>query len=779
MLLRRLLSCLLSVAIAAQPLYSVAAFSGDGSDGSPLDSDHAVSLLNEIRDLVDPSSLDLSALNDRLEWDPDLIVEFVREEIEFEQYAGLLRGAYGTLLDGAGNALDQSVLLATLLKDAGFDARIARTTLSDQGALALLSQMSPQRRQKMGSIVDPSRLEHLVGQIDHPEAVALLGGESASDSQFELVRNAANLLEKALEDHPNDDGSNSSTLIDEAKEYFWVQYRVGSDRSWRDVHPVLTVARPSELGALEPTSFIAAEVPEALLHQFRLRMFLEVREGNRLETTQIVPDWQRPTANLVGLSFSLFNVPEGLTGRSFEEDLVEAISGSQVLTPFFNGGLLPGTLGFDLDGQIYDLSIQQMDRFGATAVIRSTAQAAAKGLSALQGIGSSDDTPRRMRDVTAQWIEYTLILPGGRENTIRRYLFDRIGPAVRESRNVAEIRLDRPTPWELLAAESFSVVPGRLPQSLLVQEFANAQVFAAEAAEALSRGANPLREHAANALARTRGPDASAFFALIRLFDDGLEAHLPTHTYRHEPGIIATNWGVKADSGFVLSTDIISSNRRSRVWQGAAPARTSLIRQGVWETLSEANLLNTITASGAVPRTSFSVFEDAGYSPDALITLTPETETDVLSALAITPDERKLLQAALADGSYVVLLPGQDHERFAWWRLDPATFSAIGYLPNGRGATSVEYVIKLTLVVSYLMMGVLFLGATLKCLKHYANEALMCTGADIHWSNIVLTKNHKTRTEQDFSRCVLSQARFQPLPELECACGGIGEPVCP
>jgi hypothetical protein len=306
-----------------------------------------------------------------------------------------------------------------------------------------------------------------------------------------------------------------------------------------------------------------------------------------------------------------------------------------------------------------------------------------------------------------------------------------------------------------------------------------AKVFAAEAAEALSRGANPLREHAANALARTRGPDASAFFALIRLFDDGLEAHLPTHTYRHEPGIIATNWGVKADSGFVLSTDIISSNRRSRVWQGAAPARTSLIRQGVWETLSEANLLNTITASGAVPRTSFSVFEDAGYSPDALITLTPETETDVLSALAITPDERKLLQAALADGSYVVLLPGQDHERFSWWRLDPATFSAIGYLPNGRGATSVEYVIKLTLVVSYLMMGVLFLGATLKCLKHYANEALMCTGADIHWSNIVLTKNHKTRTEQDFSGCVLSQARFQPLPELECACGGIGEPVCP
>jgi hypothetical protein len=189
--------------------------------------------------------------------------------------------------------------------------------------------------------------------------------------------------------------------------------------------------------------------------------------------------------------------------------------------------------------------------------------------------------------------------------------------------------------------------------------------------------------------------------------------------------------------------------------------------------------LNAITTRGAVPRSSCSVFEDAGYSPDALITLTPEPEADVLSSLPITPDERKLLQAVLADGSYVVLLPGQERERFAWWRFDPGTFSATGYLPNGRGATTVEYVLGVTFVITYLSPGVLLVGATLRCLRHYADEALMCTGADIHWSNILTTKNHKTRTEQDFSGCVHSQARFQPLPELKCPCGGIGEPACP
>src|SRR5690606_16264150 len=58
-----------------------------------------------------------------------------------EQYPGLLRGPEGTLASRSGNALDQAVLLAKLLREAGHDARVARASLSDQQAHALLAQM--------------------------------------------------------------------------------------------------------------------------------------------------------------------------------------------------------------------------------------------------------------------------------------------------------------------------------------------------------------------------------------------------------------------------------------------------------------------------------------------------------------------------------------------------------------------------------------------------------------------------------------------------------------
>jgi len=55
--------------------------------------------------------------------DPVAIYEFVRNEIEFELYGALSRGAAATLLAGAGNNPDQVALLVALLRAAGFPAR--------------------------------------------------------------------------------------------------------------------------------------------------------------------------------------------------------------------------------------------------------------------------------------------------------------------------------------------------------------------------------------------------------------------------------------------------------------------------------------------------------------------------------------------------------------------------------------------------------------------------------------------------------------------------------
>lgn len=67
----------------------------------------------------------------------------VATHIRFEPYSGLLRGATNTVIAGAGNSLDQAVLLATLLEDEVVAYRFAQGTLSDVQAAELIDSLYP------------------------------------------------------------------------------------------------------------------------------------------------------------------------------------------------------------------------------------------------------------------------------------------------------------------------------------------------------------------------------------------------------------------------------------------------------------------------------------------------------------------------------------------------------------------------------------------------------------------------------------------------------------
>lgn len=86
-----------------------------------------------LRPLLDRSQFELEPLLDSKDYESEELIRFVTDEIRIEIYAGALRGARGTLVSQAGNALDQSLLLATLLKDSGFEARINRGRLDEKG----------------------------------------------------------------------------------------------------------------------------------------------------------------------------------------------------------------------------------------------------------------------------------------------------------------------------------------------------------------------------------------------------------------------------------------------------------------------------------------------------------------------------------------------------------------------------------------------------------------------------------------------------------------------
>ncbi|MDD3446388.1 MAG: hypothetical protein PHS60_13310, partial [Zavarzinia sp.] len=75
---------------------------------------------------------------------PEAAIAFVGNEIRYEPYAGLLRGADGTLSAGAGNDLDQAVLLARLLRSAGAEVELLRARLAPEDARRLLASLPAQ-----------------------------------------------------------------------------------------------------------------------------------------------------------------------------------------------------------------------------------------------------------------------------------------------------------------------------------------------------------------------------------------------------------------------------------------------------------------------------------------------------------------------------------------------------------------------------------------------------------------------------------------------------------
>lgn len=64
--------------------------------------------------------IEITTLAQALKCDPDLVFEYVYNNIEYEPLFGSNKGALGTLLDLRGNDIDQVQLLSALLEASGF-----------------------------------------------------------------------------------------------------------------------------------------------------------------------------------------------------------------------------------------------------------------------------------------------------------------------------------------------------------------------------------------------------------------------------------------------------------------------------------------------------------------------------------------------------------------------------------------------------------------------------------------------------------------------------------
>ena len=76
-----------------------------------------------------PVSKEISELAQSLQWNPVLIYEWVKNNVETEWYWGVMKGAEETLRQKSGNDADQAALLVSLLRASKFPARFVKGTI--------------------------------------------------------------------------------------------------------------------------------------------------------------------------------------------------------------------------------------------------------------------------------------------------------------------------------------------------------------------------------------------------------------------------------------------------------------------------------------------------------------------------------------------------------------------------------------------------------------------------------------------------------------------------
>ena len=405
-----------------------------------------------LRATLPEETFDVAILAEALGPDMDAIYTFVRDRIGYDAYAGVLRGARGTLIARAGNAADQSLLLVELLRANGFKVRLVTGALDDLMGSHLLFSAGL----GAGAAVD------FATETDDPLLAALGTDRAAVNAQGEarhaLERALAQGIDKETTTESKqlaallgaddvsldiDPGARRAALVAAARGHIWVE--VAQDGGWVALDPAFPEVEPGTTFAAAAVTM--ADLPAELHHVVRFVVTIERSDGAAL-STDWVGGWEVRVRDIMDAgmpSFRLLNVtmdePEG-AGRGWSADQLrtavmtmteEWFESGSTFRPVLllsNGEVQAGT-GFDLKGRLISDDWQIRLASDAAAVIGEGFAKPTEVLENLFGGGGGTPAAAPEPTLTAQWIEYQIAGPGRETMAYTRTVFDRIGPANR------------------------------------------------------------------------------------------------------------------------------------------------------------------------------------------------------------------------------------------------------------------------------------------------------------------------------------------------------------
>jgi hypothetical protein len=625
------------------------------------------SLIKSIADAPEPPAFSVEKTADAIGNNPAALFAYVHDHVRTQIYSGVLRGARGTLMGGAGNAWDQSQLLAAMLRHHGREVRFAHAQLTPDVAAKIVDRM----------FTDAGRPRAPSGQPGQVPASLQKRGQARVAQIVKDWKSARADLLKALERANlslGDTATSEQALASEAADHLFVEYHDG-DR-WVALDPVATSA-PGQSVAPDGESF--PEIPDSFYHHVTIRVWIEERHNQELQQDEALR-FPTTAAVLSGEQVLLSHrLDYAITGGWRATPVLQIGDDAYAARTFSDAGLITQKVNSkeDLIGQAHE---------------------AVGGLGKVTDAFNNSNTPSPSTPsadgFTAEYLEVEFIDPAKHSDVVRREMIDRIGAVARTKNNAASAPLTPITtgndvPVELAGMYALAFAAGPLNPTLPLRRLSSTKglIEDAEAIRPMQASAQNVSLSSEDQQRMVRVLDkfpallqASAESVLTASQRFAQSLHIggsPALCYESTPRLVIAS--------FDLASGLALDLRRSqlRVVARKVPA-SELVRANVERSVADAAIEGDVLRLKAGPGqiAAISVFDQARTQSIRLIAVrggTPATSVQ-------TSDIARARMADAAAGSLLIAperTPSANPSHFAWWKLDPSTGEAISELDTG------------------------------------------------------------------------------------------------
>jgi transglutaminase-like putative cysteine protease len=315
---------------------------------------------------------------------------FVRDQVRFESYSGVLRGADGTYQSRAGNAADRALLLAYFLKAKGIPARFVTGKLDERNAARLYDHIFD------GAVESPNT---------SPAPALSPGGTGDLRSRiFARAQHDEDAIRSALGNNlPDANLISRDDMLREIESHVWVQAQVNG--AWLDLDPTFPDAVPGRTYAHADTTYDA--LPSGMMQNVTVRVIAESLTGGSLASNTAL-EVTIPAYQLIDRQVFLYHAGPGVRGLLGNKD---------DLTPvlWVDGDAHAGT---------------RIPFGDTTTSAAGTTTSSGPVNSAVSAFDGASPIPPRTSFVSER-LEFEIDTPDGRKDVTRRLLVDRADAAWR------------------------------------------------------------------------------------------------------------------------------------------------------------------------------------------------------------------------------------------------------------------------------------------------------------------------------------------------------------